>query len=93
MTGLSRSASTSDGMLFLFLSTSLDLDAAAARAAEMVREKGTLTSAGLASETGVPLTVAAEQLLEAERKALIARDDTVEMGLVFYPNLFLSAKG
>ena len=72
-------------------STTLDVAAAATRASDMVREKGTLSAAGLAAATGVSLAIAAEQLLEAEKRALVARDDTVGRGLVFYPNLFLSA--
>ncbi|KAG8238121.1 hypothetical protein J437_LFUL012732 [Ladona fulva] len=53
-----------------------------------LKEKNSCTAEELAQDIGIPVLLAKERLLAAEKSGQACRDDTIE-GLRFYPNLFL----
>eukprot|EP00127_Corallochytrium_limacisporum_P005170 Clim_evm10s200 gene=Clim_evmTU10s200 len=55
---------------------------------DLVVQKTCMTAGDLASINRASVTIATQQLLNAEQQGLLCRDDTFE-GLYFYPNLFL----
>lgn len=61
---------------------------AVAAAAEVPDLGGGLTATKAATDWQLPMAVATEQLLLAERSGLLCRDDGPE-GLIFYRNFFL----
>jgi len=69
--------------------TSFDDTQTAQRIATLVKEKGPLTPFLLAKYTNISIALAKEQLLTAEGRELLCRDDSVE-GLCFYLNFFLN---
>jgi ESCRT-II complex subunit VPS36 len=54
-----------------------------------LEEKKKLTPFEMSREQGLPVLLAVERLLSAEKAGMACRDDSI-MGLVFYPNLFLT---
>ncbi|CAH1159769.1 unnamed protein product [Phaedon cochleariae] len=78
----------SSGVKVLQLS-SLDSSTVAEATAQLVDEKGSLSSEELSKSLGISLTLAKERLLTAEKFGKCCRDDAIE-GLRFYPNLFLT---
>ena len=79
------------GVLVVELATLSD-DELVQELALLACEQGFLTASRLAARNHISAVLAAEQLLLAEARGLLCRDDAVE-GLRFYQNKFLTVDG
>ncbi|TPX35582.1 hypothetical protein SmJEL517_g02163 [Synchytrium microbalum] len=76
------------GLLVVQSATQNDADTATRVRERVQATKGGLTAVGFATSERISVILAREQLLMAESRALVCRDDSIE-GLRFYDNLIL----